>query len=464
MKFPRIIIIPGALACLLLSGGCTVPPKPAVSASATSSAAVDSHHPAEPIRAEAVLRPSPEAASRPPAMLSAQKKIDLWQRLRNNFRLANLEQNQRRLHYYEKWFSSRPKYLERLAERAYWFLPYVIEQVEKRGMPGEIALLPAIESAFRADAVSHARAVGLWQFIPSTGRRFGLRQDWWLDERRDLVHSTQAALDYLDFLEKEYDGDWELALAAYNAGEGSVWRRVKRNLKHNKPVNYSSLKWRRETANYIPKLYAMRNIINQPQKFGITLKPLANRHNLAVIDARSQTDLSVAASLVGLDSERLRFFNQGYKRGTTSPSGPHNLVVPVEYADKMLAALDQLSVEERLRWARYRVRNGDYLGRIAHKYDVSVAAIVDTNHLRSHLIFPGQELRIPISAGRYQYAKSTSGNDLARDGAKVHRVRSGDSLWRIARRYGVSIAELTHWNQIPRSALLHPGQSLVVGR
>ena len=416
------------------------------------------------VRVVRIPKPIPpgvsDGASGAVTVAEAPLEPDLWQRLRITFRLANLEQDQRRLHYYEKWYAARPAYFTRLTERARWFLPYVLEQVEKRGMPGEIALLPAIESAFRPDAVSRSRAVGLWQFIAATGRHYGLRQDWWMDARRDVVQSTRAALDYLEFLVGEFNGDWELALASYNAGEGTVRRQMRHNLKHNRPANYLSLTLRRETTNYVPKLLAVRNIIKHPERYGITLKPLPDRPTLAVVDARSQTDLAVAASLIHLDAAQLRYFNQGYKRGVTPPNGPHSVVVPVEYAAAMDAALARIGAENRLRWTRHPVKKGEYLGRIARQYGVSVDSIMRTNQLTSTRIHPQQELRIPLSTDYQQYAAATP---EIRQGRKIHKVRRGDSLWRISRRYGVPITALTRWNQISETTLLHPGQSLVVG-
>ncbi len=519
MMGSRIIIMVGTVTGLLLAGGCSSPVKPAPSSTAGApvegsrevgagqvrgsgpggsvlEADIDADididtDPAAPLNTATDTNtattpldtdPAPNTAPAPPlhpaptpvtlaTTTEAPRAVaDMLQRLRDNFGLGNLEAEPRRLRHFEEWYSRRPRYFEQLVERAYWLLPYVLGEVEKRGMPGEVALLPAIESAFRPDAVSRSGAVGLWQFIPATGRHYGLRQDWWMDGRRDLVLSTRAALDYLDFLAKEFDGDWELAFAAYNAGEGTVRQQVRRNLKRNQAADYSSLALRRETADYVPRLFAVRNIIAQPHKFGITLNAIPNRPTVAVIDARSQTDLSVAATLGGLDAARFRYFNQGYKRGVTPPGGPHTLVVPVEFSAKMRTALDRLGVEQRLRWARHRVREGEYLGRIARQYDVSVASIVAANQLESSLIHPHQELRIPLSAGRYQYAASTpddvgdDAQDSVADEVQVHEVRRGDSLWGISRRYGVSIANLTHWNQITKGALLHPGQSLVVRR
>lgn len=476
MNLPRTLITPGIPVLLLLLGGCGslvesgAPAVSVVDAPAEQSGEAVAKPPPAALRAPlevednplkaAAERPLPGVADAPtPEIIEA---ADLWQRLRSQFRLSDRQLDARRLRHFEAWYAARPKYFARLTERARWFLPYILDAVEKRGMPGEIALLPAIESAFRPDAVSRSRAVGLWQFIASTGRHFGLRQDWWMDGRRDLIQSTRAALDYLDFLQQEFDGDWELALAAYNAGEGAVRRAVKRNQKRGAPAHYAALKLRRETADYVPKLLAVRNIIAAPENFGIELNPLPNRAAVTVVDAKSQTDLSVAAEAAGMPLDRLRYLNQGYRRGTTPPNGPHILVAPVEYAAAMADELSRLGTDERLRWARHRVRAGENLSVIAHQYGVPVKALFAANGLTSSLIHPKQALRIPLSAG-YQFAGAPpAGNDSA--AGRIHTVQRGDSLWRIARRYGVSVAELTRWNRIARDAPLHPGQELVVGR
>ncbi|MGI9310592.1 MAG: LysM peptidoglycan-binding domain-containing protein [bacterium] len=494
MSFPRIRLAPRALfppclllLSLLLAGGCAPLHEPGASAAREASAtakmreATDGASPSSESPATTRDSAAPPAhrsdetlaaaETHPPtdtdADADADADADLWQRLRGNFRLSDQHQNQRRLQHFEQWYSSRPRYFERLIERAKWFLPYVLAQVEQRGMPAEIALLPAIESAFRPSAVSRARAVGMWQFIAATGRRYDLRQDWWVDERKDLTESTRAALDYLQYLQREFDGDWELALAAYNSGEGNVRRHVRRNRARNQPTHYAALKLRRETADYVPKLLALRNLIAAPRSFGIALPPLPNRATLAVIETDSQTDLAVAASLGDLSGEQLRYFNQGYKRGVTSPQGPHRLVVPVEIASHLRAALAEMPAHARLRWARHRVREGEYLGKIARQYGVTVDSIIAANNLRSSLIHPRQALRIPLSTGRRTAAFATASaqpNDSTKAQRQVHLVVRGDSLWRIARRYGVSVANLARWNRISQHDLLHPGQPLVVKR
>ncbi len=389
---------------------------------------------------------------------------DLWQHLRNSFRLEKSRDANPIIKNFELWYSKHPKYFERLADRAYWLMPYVLSEVEKRGMPAEVALLPAVESAFRHDAISRSNAVGLWQIIAPTGRRFGLRQDWWMDGRRDLVHSTRAALDYLDYLSREFDGDWLLAFAAYNAGEGTIRKQIRRNLGTNKPTDYWSLSLRKETAEYVPKLFAIRNIIDNPEKYGIVLKPIPNSPTLAVVDARVQTDLTVAASLISISSRELHALNMGYKRGVTPPTGPHNIVVPTDQAKILLASLDNLSHQQRMRWARHQVRQGEYLGRIARKHGVTVDSIITANQLQSNLIKPGQELKIPIGTGFNQFARVSSSTVKFRNGDKLYTIKTGDTLWKISQSIEASLSKLLDWNGMTKSSLLHPGQQLIVGR
>ncbi|NKB77894.1 MAG: LysM peptidoglycan-binding domain-containing protein [Gammaproteobacteria bacterium] len=366
---------------------------------------------------------------------------------------------------FENWYGKRPEYFDRLAERAYWFLPYILSEVEKRGMPTEVALLPAIESTFRPDATSRAKAAGIWQFMSSTGRRFGLEQNWWIDNRRDLVSSTTAALDYLDYLSSKFNGDWELAFAAYNAGEGRVGRAIKKNIQQNLPSYYSFLDLSKETKQYIPKLIAVRNIVSNPEKYGITLKDIPVKQVLDTIDAESQTDLAVVASLIDIPMERLAFFNRNYKRGVTHPKGPHMITIPTELSEILTSKLANLTARERLRWARHRVKKGEYLGKIARKHSVTVDSIMDTNNLSSNLIKPGQELRIPISTGRHNYNTSSRYKPIKiKEGDTLYVVQSGDSLWAIANRANIRLSNLLSWNNMTKRTRLYPGQKLIVGR
>ncbi len=408
----------------------------------------------------------PEVSQKTPALAAVKPKLDvrendLWADLRAGFRLSNLEEQPERVAHFERWYAKHPKYFERLAERAYWFLPYVLAEVKARDIPAEIAILPAVESAFRPDATSRSRAAGMWQFISATGRRFGLRQDWWMDGRRDLVQSTRAALDYLEFLSQEFNGDWELALAAYNAGEGTIRKQIRRNKAKGQPLTYAALSLRRETSEYIPRLLAIRNILKDPAKFNIKLTPLENVQRLRVVDLQTQTDLTVVASMVSLNRKQLHFLNLGYVRGVTPPNGPHTIVVPSEDADKLARDLAGLSARDRMQWARHRVKKGEYLGKIAKLHGVSAAAIRTANSIEGNLIQPGQELRIPLSGG-VKYAGSVPLAKETPSNKKKHMVSKGDTLWNISRKYRVSLTSLMRWNQLSRKSILQPGQSLVV--
>lgn len=408
---------------------------------------------------------------------------DAWDRMRAGFRLPDY--HNRRVAYYEKWYASRPDYLNRVTDRARWFLPQILDELEHRGMPSDLALLPVVESAFRTDALSHAGAAGLWQFIPATGKRFGLRQDWWYDGRRDPMKSTRAALDYLETLAEEFDGDWFLALAGYNAGENRVHQERKRNLRRGRGTSYHHL-WglRKETRDYVPKLLAVRNIVRDPARFGVTLPPIPNRTRLAVVNARTQTDLGVMAKLTGIPARQMQFLNNGYKRGVTPPNGPHTVLVPVERQAVLARGLKQLTQQERIRMARYRVRKGDSLSSISRRYGVSVPLIKKTNRLIGNMIHPGQTLRIPAYLGEYKVASTrpakkrrSSGRNRPKHGRaakrggkspakrwRTHKVKRGDTLWSISRRYGIDVGRLARWNGISTKARLRQGEKLAVYR
>ena len=384
---------------------------------------------------------------------------DIWDRIRSGLTLPVLES--KFVSAYERVYSERPEYLQRVFERARPFLPYIVEQVAARGFPLEIALLPVVESAFRPKVRSRAGAEGMWQFIAETGKRHGLRQNWWYDGRHDVIESTRAALDYLQVLQAEFNGDWFLALAAYNGGENRIARALSRNRKQGKPLHFTALKLRSETHRYVPKLIAVRNIIADPEAFGVALPDIPNRQPIAIIDAKSQIDFAIVSTLAHVPLQTLLDLNPGYKRRATPPDGPHRIVVPTTHQQQLTAGLANLSPKERLRWTGYRVASGDVLGKIAQKYGVSVREIRDANRLTGDLIRPGQNLIIPLSA----QTLSTAAIDpptTATGNRHAYRVAPGDTLWSIARRYRVYVSQLTAWNSIEASAVLRLGQRLVV--
>ncbi|RMD80759.1 MAG: LysM peptidoglycan-binding domain-containing protein [Gammaproteobacteria bacterium] len=368
-----------------------------------------------------------------------------------------------------RWYVEHPAYLERLAQRAAPYLGYILDQVEERGMPAEIALLPAVESAFQPFAYSPGRAAGLWQFIPGTARRYGLRLSWWYDGRRDLVDATRAALDYLEHLRDTFHGDWLLALAAYNAGEGTVLQALRRNRRRGRPADFWSLDLPRETRQYVPRLLALASLVAQPARYGVRLPPLPADRRLAVVETGSQIDLALAAELAGMELEELYRLNPGFNRWATDPDGPHRLVLPAEKAAAFRQALARVPPERRVQWRRHRIRPGETLGGIARRYRTTVALLRRVNGLRGHLIRAGDHLLVPMAARRLSdYALSALARREARlrrpRGAVrlVHVIQPGDTLWELARRYGVPLRRLAAWNGMAPGDLLHPGQELVI--
>ena len=367
------------------------------------------------------------------------------------------------------WYRINPAYLRRTTQRARPYLAYIVREVEKRDMPMEFALLPVVESAFQVLARSPAGASGLWQFIPSTGRLYGLKQNWWYDGRRDVVASTRAALDYLEKLMRDFDQDPLLAVAAYNWGEGNVRRAMARNRARGKSTDVWSLRLPRETRGHVSRLLAIAAIVEDPERYGVVLEPIPDRVQFREVPLDGQIDLGVAADLAGITFDELHRLNPGFKRWATDPAGPHRLQLPSGAAERFMAKLAQTPSELRMRWIRHEIARGDTLGAIARRYGTSVAALKDTNRLASDLIRVGRHLMVPaavrtIGASRPDATMQArlAGAAAGRSEQPIHRVRSGDNLWRIARRHGVSPNQLAAWNGLSMTAILRPGQRLTV--
>ena len=329
-----------------------------------------------------------------------------------------------------KWFGSHQAYLDRVAERAQPYLHYIVDQVQQRGMPSEIALLPVVESAFQPYAYSSGRAAGIWQFIPGTGRRYGLKLNWWYDGRRDIEASTQAALDYLQYLHDTFDGDWLLALAAYNSGEGTVQKAIRTNQRRHKPTDYWSLHLPRETEQYVPRLLALRQIVADPEQQGINLKTIANEPYLTAVKIDSQLDLATAAKMAEMDLDELHRLNPGFNRWATAPGGPHRLLVPLDKAAIFAINVAELPPEDRVHWVRHRVRNGETLSEVAVHYHTTVKVLTDLNKIRGHLIHNGQHLIIPMTSGSDPVHLAVQHKSIPREVANarektVHTVTAG---------------------------------------
>ncbi|MEE8041923.1 MAG: LysM peptidoglycan-binding domain-containing protein [Pseudomonadales bacterium] len=405
---------------------------------------------------------------------------DLWSRLRGRFALdPSLER--KRVVAELRWLTKNPAYMGRVIHRSRRYLHYILGEIEARDIPAEIALLPVVESAFDPFAYSHGRAAGLWQFIPGTANRYGLRRDWWVDERRDVIASTRAALDYLQALERRFKGDWLLALAAYNSGEGRVWKatlRAKttpadggpadRGPADGGPADFWSLGLPPETRTYVPRLLALAILVNDPAAYGLSLEPLADLPYFGIVDTGSQIDLKQAASLAAIELQELYWLNPGFNQFATHPDGPHRLLLPTASVAHFSSALANLPPEERIAWKRYVVKSRDTLSHIAMRHHVSTDTLRRVNALRGDFIRNGQALLIPTamsSAGDYVMSESQRRERrierLSRNhaGREIrYRARSGDSLWEIARRHGVGVRALARWNSMA------PTDTLVVGR
>ena len=435
---------------------------PAPEAEITGPTSGQAHEPATSAPSNSLAMP---ATSEQPDNFAPQY-TDVWQRLNSELSLPRHLDN-RTVKAKLAWFARNQKYLDRVAARATPYLFHIVEEVEKRNLPMELALLPIVESAFHPFAYSPSNASGIWQFIPGTGRIYGLKQNWWYDGRRDIVAATRAALDYLEKLNKQFNGDWLLALAAYNTGENNVARAIQRNRKKGKKTDFFSLRLPRETRGYVPSLLAVTELVANPKKHGVTWTPITNEPYFAQVDTGSQIDLATAAKLANLSMDELYTLNPGFNRWATDPDGPHRLLVPVAGEKSFLQGLGRLSETERINWERHIIRPNETLGGIAARHRTSVTTLKKINNLRSNLIRAGGDLLIPVAKeSNKHYSLSLDNRRLrglkrAGDGNKyIYTVKRGDTLWDIGRQYGVSVNQLASWNGISSRKFLRPRQKL----
>jgi membrane-bound lytic murein transglycosylase D len=395
--------------------------------------------------------------------------IDLWQRIRNGYGIEENTLNpetQKQL----DWFASRPDYINTVADRAKPYLYYIVDELEKRNMPLELAFLPVIESSFQPLANSSSNASGLWQFMPATGRVFGLDQNWWYDGRRDIIQSTDAALDYLQKLHTDF-GDWQLALAAYNSGEGTVGRAIKHNQERGMPTDFWSLNLPKETTNYVPKFMAIAHLLNEPADYNLTLNSIEDTPFFTVVDTGSQIDLALAAKLAEISTDEIHQLNPGFNRSATAPNGPHRIVVPLDKADIFQQGLDDLAINKQMNWTKHTVASGDSLQSISKRYKTTVTAIKKANGLvKSNLIRLGSNLLIPTVSNSPNNSPTTTSTQqtanqqrVAPTGHKqIYAVNPGDTWWDIAIKHSIDVMELAQWNDKSPKDLLSVGQKLVI--
>ncbi len=496
---PRRLTLPGAAALLLVLlaflGGCasgpgTTPPSagtvtPVAPASASVSppaatAASATVREAVVVTAEAVAASSAASSPEPVAIAvdplrpdvrldldDRASQTDLWTRLRAGFAIPDL--NSSRVRDQERMYSSQPDYVRRMTERGSRYLFHIVEELDKRGMPMELALLPIVESAFNPEAMSSARASGMWQFMPSTGRSFELTQNFFRDDRRDVLASTRAALDYLQKLYGMF-GDWHLALAAYNWGEGSVQRAIARNRAARLPTDYGSLRMPRETAYYVPKLQAVKNIIARPADFGIELPPLANHPYFVAVAIERDIDIEVAARLAGLPADEFRALNPQMNKPVILAAGTPRVLLPYDNANQFLRALPQHTAPLAT-WTAWVVRKTVRPADAAREVGMSEADLREVNRIPPNmLVQAGSTLLVPRDAkGQADVSGHLAENAvmaLAPDGSAVrkvsHKAGKRDTVASVARRYRVSALQVASWNGVGTGSTFRRGQTVLI--
>lgn len=395
----------------------------------------------------------------------------IWDRLRQEFSFPACEEGSRAAQWAE-WYGARQDYMDRVLRRAEPWLFDIAEQIKTRQLPADLVLLPIVESAFDPFASSRGRAVGTWQFVRGTAGDHGLQINDWYDGRRDVYAATRAALDYLHYLFNKFNHDWRLALAAYNGGQGRVARALRRYRGNSDNPRPDDLRLPRETRSYAPKLHGLSCLIRDPVHYGLNLPDIDDQPRVVAITLDGPLDLIIASRLAELEIAELYALNPGFSRWATPPEGPHRLILPLGKEEQFSKRLNQLPLDERVRWHSVIVRSGDTLSDIAARVGIPVDELMAANALKSTLIRPGQELRVlgpgdatPDEDYNRQFAMLQKLQGRLLPGEVLeHEVRRGESLWTIARRYKVSSKDLARWNGINNPRRIHPGQRLRVAR
>ena len=398
------------------------------------------------------------------------EKTSLWHYIAANSNTLTGEHE--RIIAHKKWFLKHPRYMQRVSQRARPFLFYIVQELESQSLPLELAMLPIVESAFDPFAYSHGSASGLWQFIPGTGKRFGMEQNWWYDGRRDVVAATTGAMAYLRYLHRFFDGNWYHALAAYNSGEGRVRRAIRKNKRLGRKTDFWSLDLPKETREYVPKLIALVSILKEQAAAGSLAWPvIANNPVVAPVEVDSQIDLALAADFAGLTLTELHALNPGFNRWATAPEGPHRLLLPIQTHAQFNVQLAQTHSKDRINWLRYKVQANDNLGAIAQAHHTTIDIIKKINQLPNNVIYQNDYLLVPValkSLDAYTLSKTQRLASITKPNAKpnkaklTHVIQDGDSLWKLARKYKISTRALAKWNGIAPNDPIYPGKELVI--
>ncbi|CUS48678.1 MAG: membrane-bound lytic murein transglycosylase MltD [Idiomarinaceae bacterium HL-53] len=413
-----------------------------------------------------ISRPAPYQQPASETLTPAQQ-ADLWERVRLQLSITVPENNLIEAH--RNWYLNNPSYIPRVTQRAAPLMYFIVEEIEKRGLPLELVFVPIVESAFDTFAYSHGRASGLWQFIPSTALHYGLDINWWYDGRRDIIAATHTALDYFDRLHQTFDGDWLLAIAAYNGGQGRVANAIRRNKARGLPTDFWSLSLPRETKNYVPKVLALSSLLAARHQQQLTWQYIPNQPVLEVVDVGQQMDLALAARMAGMEVRELHRFNSGYNRWATAPEGPFHLLMPQTAAESFKRAIADSDRSQWVHWERHRVRMGESLITIARQYNTTPNAIQAANNISGSLIRTGDYLLIPVASAPAETYELAADQRLAQrqrqtaGSARIeHTVRSGDTLWDISRLHNVGVSDIASWNNMAPGDTLRLGQSLVI--
>lgn len=474
-------------------------------ASTTSAAAAQASPPADPTQAYQDTSSSPVFTNG-----------NFWNHMHADFQLPNAA-NEPAVQEQIRWYANHQQYLNRVVNRAAPYLYYILQRVQERDLPAELVLLPIMESAYNPFANSYRGAAGLWQLMTPTAYGFGVKQDWWYDGRRDIYASTNAALDYLTYLQSYFGGDWLLAIAAYDAGEGGIQGAVKRNEREGRDTDFWSLQLPMETRTYVPRLLALATIISNPGKYGITLPAISDQPYLQQVDIGTPINLSQAAQLANMSLAELKQFNPGYSHAMTDPNGPYKLLLPIDHIPTFKQNLAQMPGLARTTYASYRVQHGDSLVKIAKQYHTSVLALRQENHLKSSHTPIGKTIMVPTGtvtvkphitddntpimnvdsqpipqANPHPEKNNSLQNELAQNtvaptiqaqpvatdvttsdlqqnnnvdnsSKTSHTVKAGETLYGIAKRYNVNVADIKRWNNLSSNSL-KPGSKIIVSQ
>ena len=378
---------------------------------------------------------------------------DIWERIRVDLTLTIPEDKIAATSIYRERLYSNQTAVNRISKSGQRYLFHTLSRAQELNLPVELALLPFVESEFNPYAKSVDGATGIWQFLPATGKEWGLKSNWWYDGKKDVMASTEAALQFLTYLNKKFEGDWLLAMAAYNAGPTRVNRAIRKNKNAGKPTRFWDLDLPKETTAYVPKLLVLCELIKDPGSFDVHLPSIANRAYFQKVKIPGQLDLMQAADLAGLKPETIYELNPGFNQWATDPSGPHYLLLPIGVSDRFITQLDSLDQNNLVRWDRYKIRKGDSLSRIAYRYKIEVSVLKEINGMSSDLIIAGREIMVPRGSA---WANKQSPRE------RVYKVAEGDSLWDISKKFKVSIEDIVLWNELKIEKPLQINQAIKI--